>query len=805
MCPLAAAAAAAEPESEVVTAHRPPPSLAALTPLLVPLIVNHKDVGEIGVEVDLTGAGHVDGPHLLSLIGGLVDAQTRTTLIKAVGSRSMVAFDDVSMKGLRITYDPAALELHVDIDRDALAVEHMSLLGREAPDLKAMQQPAHTSGALAVSLNQVYTRSNGHFVRAPAVADLDGFVTIGGFNGVTARFGGIWTQDAHGPKWQRSPTYLTHDFFNSATRVTAGEFTPAVTGFQGSAQMLGISVSRDYSDIRPFENVHPSGRSALTLDKPSTVIVVVNGVETRRLRLQPGRYDFSDFGAPYGASTVQLIVEDIAGRREVTQLSLFNAQTLLANGVNEFGFSAGQRQSARPGIYAGPMVLSGYFRRGLSNTLTLGGGGQAAGKNWLVSSEATLGSPVGIVGVSSVLTRYAGQPGSANSFDYRQELRLPHGDALVLTVSGQNHSAHYQTPLDLTTTAIDERWRVDGRAEWRRAMMTIALDLHTAHYRRTPTDRGVDLTLNWGGRVVSTALTAGIDSTQTGRMGTFVSLNLNIPLGARSAVSARYDTKTDHLRSIEVSRYPLEQVNDISGRLAVTQDRGHSTFAGEADYTGNRLIAEFEQNQAYSRPGSDDDAKSYESSLRLSTGLAFADGAFAIGRPATRGFIIMPVHDSLQGADVTIHDEAGRVLAKGGWLGPAVAPLNTSYIQHTYPYDVSKTPDGYDLGNTAPAIFPGAASGYRIQVGSAYWKMALGYLIDAKGPVTEHAAEVISETDKHFTPQAIFTNATGRFAVLGLAPGTYAIRIDTTIVARFTVPKDKKGLVNVGQLHIALP
>lgn len=804
MCPLAAAAAAAEPESEIVTSHRPPPSLASLTPLLVPLIVDHKNIGDIGVEVDLTGAGHVDGPALLRLLGGLVDPATRTSLQASVGNHSMVAFDQVSVRGLHIAYDPQALEVHADIDKGALAVEHMDMQGIAPPDLKSMRQPAKVSGAVAASLNQVYTHSQGRYTRDPAVVDVDGFFSFGGFNGVTARFGGTWTEAAHGPKWLRAPTYLTHDFFGSATRITAGELTPPVTGFQGSTQILGLSIGRDYYGIRPFENVHPSGRSALTLDKPSTVVVVVNGVETRRLRLQPGRYEFSDFGASYGASTVQLLVEDIDGRREVTQLSLFNGQNLLAPGVNEFGLSFGERQT-RQGIYGGPALASGYFRYGLSNTLTLGTGAQARSGNWLVSGEATMGGHLGILSLTSAITRYAGRSGVANAVDYRQDVRLPKGRQLSLTFAAETRSRNYQTPVDAVIAPADERWRVDGRAELRGALMTLALDLHATQYRQLPRDRGADLTLTWSGRTLSTAITAGYDSSPSGRMGAVLSVNVNVPLGQRNTLSTRYDTKAGHLRSVEVSRYPIEQVNDVSGRMAVTQDSGHTTFAGEADFTGNRLIAEFEQNQAYSRPGSDDDAKSYQSSLKLSTGLAFADGVFAIGRPATRGFIIMPVHESLKGAAVTVHDESGRVVAQSGWFGPPVAPLTSTYVQHNYPFDVSKTPDSYDLGDTAPAIFPNAASGYRIQVGSNYWKMALGYLVTPQGPVINRGAEVISETDKHFKPQQIFTNATGRFAVLGLAPGTYAIRMEDTIIARFTVPRDKKGLVNVGQIHISRP
>jgi outer membrane usher protein len=174
--------------------------------------------------------------------------------------------------------------------------------------------------------------------------------------------------------FERAATRLTYDDVDTAIRYAAGEVTPRITGFQGSGTILGIAVAQDYQGIRPFENIRPSGRGGVTLDRPSTIIVETNGVETRRLRLDPGRYQLNDLSSQFGANDVRLIVEDDLGRHEVASAAFFTATAMLAGGLTDFGAALGQQEDGEH-RYGGPITATGYVRPGFANRFTLGAGG----------------------------------------------------------------------------------------------------------------------------------------------------------------------------------------------------------------------------------------------------------------------------------------------------------------------------------------------------------------------------------------------------------------------------------------------
>src|SRR3546814_12741749 len=67
---------------------------------------------------------------------------------------------------------------------------------------------------------------------------------------------------------------------------------------------------------QPYQSVRPTGRQSFFLRRPSTVEVMVNGQLMRRVRLDPGPYDLSDFPTGYGANDVRLNIVDDTGKAE---------------------------------------------------------------------------------------------------------------------------------------------------------------------------------------------------------------------------------------------------------------------------------------------------------------------------------------------------------------------------------------------------------------------------------------------------------------------------------------------------------
>jgi outer membrane usher protein len=760
-----------------------------------PLIVNDRLVGEIDVRVDANGAGDVDAQRLLQLLGPVLDPALLAALREKIGNRPRADLLSLAIAPMQIAYDPAALELRLSLPADRLQTQALSFRGYENPDPTRFQPQARYAGGIAIGATQRIVESGLQKGRAPLLLSADGFATFGAFPGVTVQGGGLFTENpGHGFKFQRSLTRASYDDFADAVHYVAGEFNPALTGFQGGAAVLGLGIARDYAGIRPFENIRPSGRGGVILERPSTVIVEVNGLETRRLQLQPGRYELTDLSAVSGANDVRLFVQDDLGRREVAATSFFSATSILAEGLADFGVAIGKRQS-RLTEYGGPLTATGYIRRGLTGNLTLGAGAQYAASDWQTDAEAVVGTPIGLFRAQAAFSRVGGRSGTAFSLDWLETFRTGRS-VWNFTILSSLMSRDFASPFDRNGRANDRDWSVNGRIDWRRDDIGLSLVTSLERTRSHTEQEGVDLTAYYAWRRLAFTGTVGVDRFDGGRWGPRALLGISIQLGRRDNATIRVDTRRDTAVA-EVARYPIDQVGDLSGRLQLTRDDDHYGIGGDMRYFGNRFIASAEQS-LYAA-GSPRGIDTRETIIRASTFLGIADGAIAIGRPTPGNFAIYRRHASLAGSSVVVTDEAGLVVGKQDWLGSPLVPFNRSYSPVYHSYEVEPLPSGYDLGDARLSAFPGAFSGYRVTIGSDASRVAIGYLISPDGPISEQAGTA-ERIDGKGEPRPFFTNATGRFAVDGLSPGTWRLMIDGREVARFTISANDQGMIDVGKL-----
>lgn len=785
----------------VTSADAPPaaPSIVARgqVDLEAPLLLNGRLLGNIDVLVDAQGRGDIDAARLAHLLEGAIDPAIFAALQARIAGRQRVPLAELAVPPLTIGYDPGSLEVRADLPTERLRAERMSFHGAEAPDPDSFARPAGIAGGVAIGLDQGWAENGPDRGREPLRITTDAFLTLGGFPGVTLRGGGIFSErPGHGFSFERQQVRLTYDAFGDAIHFVAGEFTPAVAGFQGAAPILGIGVGRDYAGIRPFENIRPSGRGSLVLERASTVIVEVNGVELRRLQLAPGRYELTDISATSGANDVRLFVQDDLGRREVAAASFFSATSMLAENLTDFGFAVGKRQSA-PGDYGGPMTASAYVRRGINGRLTLGAGLQYASGDWQTLGEAVVGTPVGLFRLQGSASRVQGHTGEAASLDWLQTLDVADG-TLNLTVLSSVYSRDFASPFDLVRRVNDQRWRIDARADWRRGPLGISL---TAGYAdsRSANDRGiVEAAAYYGIGRLQFSGTFGVERSGSGGWSPRALLGVSLRLGNRATASLRTDTRRKSVVA-EYSRFPVDEVGDLSGRIQLARDDDRYGLVGEARYFGNRFIANVQQDLFYAaRP---DVPAVRRTRVQLGTFIGFADGSLSIGRPPQYGFAIFPRHKSLAGSAVTIRDEAGYLVGRQDALGSALVPFNRAFSPVTEAIEVEPLPPGYDLGEGQLRALPGFASGYRMPVGSEASRVALGYLLGDSGPIAEVGGSVEMIGGKAFEPRPFFTNAAGRFAVDGLLPGDYRMIVDGREVARFSITADMEGLVDVGRIR----
>lgn len=775
------------------------------TAIDLPLSLNGRFLGMISADVDVSGAGLVDSQRFLSLITPAVAPATLVAIRQAVAGRERTPFADLDIPGFRLEFSTSSLELKAIAGGDSLAATRMALSGNIVPpDPADFPQPARFSAGANIAIAERYIHG-GDGGTTPLRGVIDGLVHWGGFDGVTLVTGADYDGSREGEEWRRRETRLVKDDFNRAIRTTLGEFTPLAAGFQGSGRIVGVGVERAYSTVRPFQNVRPTGRQEFTLDREANVDVIINGLTTQTLRLAPGRYSVSDFPFATGANQVQLVVDDVSGRNEIAVFDVFSGSDLLGAGVIDFGLGVGRYEGSGAFEYDGPVLATGYVRKGLNDSLTLGLNGQASQDSQQVGVEGVWGSRFGLLLLELAASRDAllDRTGAAASVSYRHTFSLRERDDLRITATAETTSEFFQDPFQPGRPNL-EIWRASALVQWNAPWeLGLSLGVGVSEGRLEGTNRrqldlGVSRSFGRASLVSSVSFTDGPDDNEDDVR---FSIGLTVPLGGRWTSQARYDSGENRAEAI-ISRYSTGGLGDISGEARLTNDDRNRLVSGQVDYINNRFEAQLSHNRRYDQI--EEGRSDIETNLAVSTFIGYAGGSFGIGRPTDDAFIIAPVHRSLAGSDVTIMSGSQKV-ARSGLFGPPVVPIRRAYGVNNYDVVIEPLPPGYDIGSGTLNVFPSFGSGYRMQIGSDASRIAVGSLVGPDGPLQLATGLIAGPGDSGAEPRPFFTNRAGRFVADRLAPGDYRVLMDDVEVARFTIPESSEGVVNVGVLQISKP
>ncbi len=779
-------------------------STPVLVPIQGPLLLDGRYLGDISGAVDGQGDGLVAADRLLELLEPLVSPDLAESLRSQTLGRERVAMADLRSEGFSLTFDSLSLSFEATLAPRARARRNVSFGDTGAIDPASFDQPARFAAGANLSVAQRYSHQGDSF--SPLQGSTDVFATWGGFGGVTLTAGADYDGSSRDEKWQRREVRLTKDIFSSAVRLTAGEFSPPIESFQGSRRFLGVSAARAYSTIRPFQNVRPAGRREFILDRRSFVEVEINGIVVERLQLEAGPYSLADFPFAQGPNVVRLLVEDDTGRREIAVFDLFGGAGLLDPGVVDFSVSAGVLEEGGNLEYGSVPALSAFMRTGLSDVLTVGSNAQLTDERIQAGALATWGAPFGLLQLSTAASHGGpeGRTGTIAAVDYMREAVIFDEIDARFIVSMQAVSRYFQSAFG-EDVVNPERWRAAAQAILRYGDYSLNFGSAFARGRDAHPDQ-TDLTLAVGRSFERFALNLSLgrrsfsDRKPTENR---IGLSLTARFGGRWTGAARYE-KRDDSREITLARSPTGRLNDISGTLRLAEDRNQQSLAADVRYINNRFDAQLVSNRlATNRLGGE---VTQESLWRISTFLGYADGTLALGRQSREGFVIASRHPTLRGSSLALTDGGGDAIARAGWFGPALAPINRAYGLNRFVVVVDPLPTGYDLASGVVSTFPGYGSGYRVMIGSDASRTVIGVLSGPDGPMSLISGSIEPVGGEvRAEPRLFFTNRTGRFVGDGLAPGRYRMIVQGAPVAEFVIRKDQEGVVDVGEIRTQVP
>jgi outer membrane usher protein len=177
----------------------------------------------------------------------------------------------------------------------------------------------------------------------------------------------------------RYETYFAADDQDKARTLRIGDSTTYALGWSRNLRFGGIQYRRNYA-LRPDIVTTPLPEFVDGVTTPSVLDLYINGVKRYSNEVRPGAFALGHLPVMTGANNVTMVLTDIDGRERTVTLPFYMNTRLLEQGLTDFSVEAGavREDYGLKSAEYGQAFVSGVWRRGLSDGLTLEAHGEAA-------------------------------------------------------------------------------------------------------------------------------------------------------------------------------------------------------------------------------------------------------------------------------------------------------------------------------------------------------------------------------------------------------------------------------------------
>ena len=498
----------------------------------------------------------------------------------------------------------------------------------------------------------------------------------------------------------------------------------------------GLQVGTNFA-TQPYFVTFPtavlSGDAAL----PSSVDLLVNDSQRFSAGLPAGPFTIENVPLVTGAGEVTAVVRDVLGRETVISQPYYASPSLLSEDLHDFSFELGtlrERFGSKSYSYDDRPFSSATYRYGLNDTVTAEAHAEVHPDRGAIGISAA--TALGSLGVmSGSVAGSQEKDGGGGLFQIGFE-RLSRG--VSLSASGRLATGGYEdlgVDENLSSPQAETRFQLGfPLGGWG--------NLSSSHTFQAFDDEEdthvVSSTYSVGiariGRLSLSALsTFGRDED------TLVTLNLTVPLGARSSASATLQASRDREELLKTaSAQTTAPLAGGFGANAEVSDNGFTRARGELSYTSRYGVT----SAAVSQIDGDTGAR-----LNAVGGMAVADGDVFLSRRLDNSFAVASVPDQ---PNVRVYYEnqlVGRTDSDGQLLIHSLRPYEANKVS-IEPLDL---PFDARVERTAATVAPYFRSGVTVEfpVGSSRTILLSVYMEDGT-PVPPGALATLDGADDRF-------------------------------------------------------
>ncbi|GAB3776944.1 fimbria/pilus outer membrane usher protein [Ramlibacter monticola] len=568
--------------------------------------------------------------------------------------------------------------------------------------------------------------------------------------------------------YTRGTTQAIWDNLKAGQRYTAGDVLSSAGQYGTAITGAGLMLTKLY-DMTPDVIRQPTATLRASTPVPAEVQVSVDGSTIYRGSVGPGPVTLDNLLLYGGMRNVQVTVTDASGRREVFSEPYLFTDFVLAQGLHEYNYFVGRRSElgADNAWHYREMAWQGFHRYGVTDSVTVGAGGEGNGDFSTLGGGLTLRSDMlGIVSLDLLANRDHETHSTAGGWSARYSYLTPRWS---FQAGRREFGTGFRTFLTSDTSPFVQRetrvgvstqlWQATLSADWVRTEDALGAR-----------DTGITrLSYNLNNR---TMLTGQLQNTRDseGRHDWAAFVFLRFDLDARRWIGATARS-TSSVRAIDLEAgQMLPQGEGVGYRVGLSEERNAGSNGGSAFATAKWNLRPLSLEFLGTRGGGSQFAE-----VAASGAVVAVDGAWGLTRQVNDSFALARLGVPQGGVEVLLNNQVqGRTDDRGMLFIPDLGAFGRQDVS----INDKQVGMQYELAQRRKTVTPAFRSGTVVDFGGRKLSAVAGIasLVSAgrRTPIVGRAFTLAG-------PDATLKVETGNggdFYLENAPPGTYRGRLE---------------------------